>query len=154
MRSSEEFAENSSIESLGASRIKDSKTGNSKRVFSPNYFAEIDVLPTHTIARTLLMHAISDVREKYGTCATVSLILPGTYIFREFPFPRSRGDRYASNSVVRNYLRSHVPGIIYYRRQLTSVVNRRNLNLKIRTRSDMCKFLIDKKVSFSLGKKG
>lgn len=24
----------------------------------------------HTIAKTLLMHAISDVREKYGTCAT------------------------------------------------------------------------------------
>lgn len=72
--------------------------------------------------------------------------------FSRISISRSRSDRYASNSVVRNYLRSHVPGIIYYRRQLTSVVNRHNLNLiKIKIQN-ICEFSIDNKMSSSLGK--
>jgi len=129
------------------SKIKNSKTRNSKKVFSPNYFDKIDVLLTQD--RQNVINARNKRRQrKIWNLHNVSLILPGTYIFREFPFLRSRSDRYASNSVVRNYLRSHVLGIIYYRRQLTSVVNRHNLNLK--TRNDICKFPIQNKIHFSL----
>lgn len=128
---------------------KTQKASDSKRVFSPNYFDEIDVLPTHD--RQGVINARNKRRQrKIWNPRNVSLILPGTYIFREFPFPRSRSDRYISNSVW-NYSRSHVPGIIYYRRQLTSVVNR-HLNLKIKTRGDICEFSIEYKISFSLGK--
>lgn len=137
------FPENSWIENLSEFReLKDLKTSNSKRVFSPNYFDEIDVLPTHD--RQDVINARNKRRQrKIWNPRNVSLILPGTYIFREFPFPCSRSDRYISNSVVWNYLRSHVPGIIYYRRQLTSVVNRHNLNRKIKTQNDTCEFSIE-----------
>lgn len=136
------FTENLWIENLGISRIKDPKTSNSKRIFSPNYFDEIDVLPTHD-RQDVINARNKRCQRKIWNPRNVSLILPGTYIFREFPFPRSRSDRYISNSVVWNYLRSHVPGIIYYRRQLTSVVNRHNLNLKIKTQNDICEFSIE-----------
>lgn len=98
---------------------KNPKTRNSKSVFSPSYFNEIDILPTHDRQDDINARNKRRQRKIWNPC-NVSLILPGTYIFREFPFPRNRNDRYASNSVVWNYLRSHVLRIIYYRR-LTSV---------------------------------
>ena len=59
----------------------------------PNYFDEIDVLPTYD--RQNVINARNKRRQrKIWNPRNVSLILPGTYIFREFPFPRSHNDRY------------------------------------------------------------
>lgn len=41
----------------------------------------------HTIARTILMHAISDVREKYGTRATYRWFYQEHTFFANFHFP-------------------------------------------------------------------
>lgn len=90
-------------------KIQKSDTEKKGGFFSPKYADEIDVLPTHTIARMLLMYAISDVREKYGSRHNVSLISPQEHaFFANFHSPVAAAiDRFAWNSIARNYLFGH-----------------------------------------------
>jgi len=85
---------------------------------------------TRSRCTTLLMHAISDVEEKYGSHAMYRWFYHEHTFFANFHFPVAVADRYTSSSVGWNYLSGHVSGIIYYQRQFTSAINRGDTRTK------------------------
>lgn len=81
----------------------------------------------HTIALYGVINARNKRRRrKIWKPRNVSLIFPGTYIFREFPFPRSVRSILLELGRMELFIRSRVSRIIYYQRRLTSAVNRGN----------------------------
>lgn len=109
-----------------------------------------DWYPSDTRSRytLLLMHAISDVEEKYGSHAMYRWFYQEHTFFANFHFPVTVADRYASSSVGRNYLFGHVSRIIYYRNQPTSAVNRGNTKFpKIKTRNSICNIPTENEMS-------